>query len=574
MSRPSPIRLSLMRATSGEPLVSSQERGWVILISGILVTLTLVPYALAYWVTEGTQWQFMGILTNTLDGASYLAKIGQGYRGDWLFHIPFTPEQHNGAAAFLFYLALGHLARLTGLSPVLMFHLARMVFSFFMLLSIYQLGATVWSKTRPRRLFFGLCALGSGLGWLVMLFGVRNPLPPDLNVPEAFPLYSAYINPHFPFAIGLLALMMSVLIRVFRPGFDQQPDWFNGGFALLLMTVALTIVLPQAVVVPVVTLAAYLVARAIKTRRFPFHELRWSLLVWIGVVPFASYYLALIRYNWAFAIWNEQNVTLSPPVWHWLIGYGLLLVTAIPGIHRAVTMFEQDGDQLMLTWLIVGALMLYAPFNMQRRLSVGLILVIVYFAVRALEDFWFERLKGMRRKAALLALYVLILPSNVIALALPAGMVLGEPERAVDAHQLLSRDYWNAILWLHDRVPPDALVLASPDVAIFIPAWSGQRVVYAHPFETLNAVDRCGEVIRWYRGEECDELLADYDVDYVIFGPQEAAILDGRNPCVSLYGGGDAELPPVSGDESCAWRAGLAQVAEFGSVAIYEVEPR
>src|SRR5690606_34047386 len=105
--------------------ISAAEWRWVILISGILVTLTLIPYAWALASNHAEDdWQFMGMLANPKDGATYLSKIEQGRNGVWLFELRHTPEKHNGAGFHVFYLLLGHAARLTGLSSVLVFHLA------------------------------------------------------------------------------------------------------------------------------------------------------------------------------------------------------------------------------------------------------------------------------------------------------------------------------------------------------------------------------------------------------------------------------------------------------------------
>ena len=65
-------------------------------------------------IAGGDTHVFGGFLLNPLDGNSYLAKMQQGASGSWRFTLPFTPEPGEGAYLFLFYLALGHLCRLTG----------------------------------------------------------------------------------------------------------------------------------------------------------------------------------------------------------------------------------------------------------------------------------------------------------------------------------------------------------------------------------------------------------------------------------------------------------------------------
>ena len=172
--------------------ISPAEWRWVFVISGALTALTLLPYAWALAANAtAMDWQFMGILANPQDGAAYLAKFGQGIRGAWLLHLVHTPEPHAGAAIQVFYLLLGHLARIINVSNIVIFHLARVVTTLFMFSALYQFGATVWSRLRPRRLFFALVAVGSGLGWLALVLGADASTVPDMTVAEAYPLYIA-----------------------------------------------------------------------------------------------------------------------------------------------------------------------------------------------------------------------------------------------------------------------------------------------------------------------------------------------------------------------------------------------
>lgn len=504
--------------------VSSAEWRWVIVISGVLVALTLVPYAWALATNENADgWQFMGMLSNPKDGATYLSKIEQGRQGSWLFELRHTPQSHNGAGFHTFYIFLGHTARLTGLSSRLIFHIARVATSLFMYISIYQLGATIWIRLRPRRLFFTLLSVGSGLGWLLLLF---NPdrLAADMNIPEAFPFYAAYTNPHFPLSIASLALIAALYIIVFRRGFSDPPRVNNGGLGLMLLSMLLALIQPTALVPIGGALGVYVLARWALTKEFPSHELRWAAMLWLPAIPFAVYDFAVFRFNDIMGEFNRQNQTPSPDPILYLFGYGLLLIVAIPGLVRAVRRFERDGDQFMLLWFVVNVIGLYAPFSLQRRLALGLIIPIVYFAVRALEDYWFYKVPKDWRAPAMIALIVFVIPSNLLVLGIPLVGAVASPESGLSAGLLIETDYWEQIQWLEKNGEHDAVVLAAPNISLWIPAYTEQRVVYGHEFETVPNETRLQQVEDWYRGTDCDTLLGDsvpFAVRYIFWGPQE-----------------------------------------------------
>ncbi len=504
--------------------VSTAEWRWVIVISGLLVALTMAPYAWALARNQSAaDWQFMGMLSNPKDGATYLAKMEQGRAGSWLFQLRHTPEKHDGAAFHMFYLFLGHAARVLGLSSLVTYHLARMVTSFFMYISLYQLGATIWVRQRPRRLFFVLSAVGSGLGWLVLFFN-PDALAADLTIPEAFPLYASYTNPHFPMSIASLALIVSAYLVVFRRGYQDPPRVENGGLGLLLLSMLLALIQPTVLIPIAAALVLYVGVRFWFTRAWPQHELRWAAMLWLPIIPFAVYDFAVFHFNDIMGAFNAQNQTPSPAPWLMLLGYGLLVIVAIPGLVRAVRRFERDGDQLMLLWLVVNIAGLYAPFNLQRRLAMGLIIPLVYFAVRALEDTWSYKVPDRWRSPALIALIVFLVPSNILVLTIPLYGTVFEPDSGLDQGLLVEMDYWRTFEWLRDSGDKDAVVLAAPNISLWIPAYTRQVVVYGHPYETVPNDERQEQVEQFYRGQDCATLLSDdlpFRVRYILWGPQE-----------------------------------------------------
>ncbi|MBX3063495.1 MAG: hypothetical protein KF726_11000 [Anaerolineae bacterium] len=544
--------------------VSAAEWRWVILFSGLLVAITLIPYAWAFASdAPNDNWQFMGMLHNHIDGASYLAKMEQGIQGNWLFQLTYTPEPHMGAAIQMFYLALGHLARLLSLPALLMFHIARLLASFIMYISIYHLGSVIWQKLRPRRLFFALVSVGAGLGWLyLLLFNQYQPFPIDLTVPEAIPFYSTLVNPHFPLTIAIIALLAATFLRVFRPGFSDAPRVSNGGAALVLLVIGLCVISPFGWAPLAAVLVVYIALTAVVDRRLPMAQISWAILYILPGLPFVVYYFAVVNYNPAMRVWNEQNITPSPTPDRYIIGFGLLLIVALPGIWRAARHFERDGDRLMLTWLVVNALLLYAPFNLQRRLSIGLIIPIVFFAVRALEDYWFDRVRKPLRNAVILLLIVFVLPSNVFSLIIPLFGVMN-PAEGIEQGILMPKDSYSAIRWLDTHAPEDSVVLAQPrPTSLWIPAYAPLRVVYGHIYETLDAGQKLQEVQAWYNdGAGCADLISNYHVRYIVIEPEvsskEAATASTAD-----------DLPGMA----CIRTLGLTPIQQFGSTALYEVK--
>jgi len=525
--------------------IMSAEWRWVILVGSALVLLAFSPLL---WVAlRGvSDWQFMGVLHNFQDGATYLSKMQLGYEGNWLVYFQHTPERHSGAFIQVLYLLLGHLARLISISPIIVFHVARVGAALFMYIAIYQLGATIWTRVRARQIFFLVVVLGAGFGWLLAPV-LQDPSFPDLTIPEAFPLYSTFMNVHFPLTIACLALLAALFITAYRPGADQDPTVDASWPLASLLSVLVALLYPQALVPIGAALILYTATVWWHERRRSLRLMRWMLAVILPALPIAAYYAITIAYNPAMAIWNSQNVTVSPTLPVLLLGFGIPLLVALPGMYRAVRRFERDGDRLMLLWLACMVIALYLPFNTQRRFAVGMMIPIAYFAARSIEDIWLPRISRRWRFYVFAIFFPLISISQILMLFLPVlPAITGSPQRAVGI--FLERDYAIAYYsWLDAHTVQTDVVLASPAASIWIPGWAGARVVYGHPYETLNAEEKQQEVLDWYAGTgDCNALLDKYNVRYILYGPEEEKL--GAGGCLSS----------------------LRFVVQIGSVKVYE----
>jgi hypothetical protein len=94
----------------------------------------------------------------------------------------------------------------------------------------------------------------------------------------------------------------------------------------------------------------------------------------------------------------------------------------------------------------------------------------------------------------------------------------------------LSDGEWQALEWLREAVDHDRVVLCAPQTGMFVPAWAGQRVVYGHPFETVDAERRKAQVEAYWSGEmspaEQGSFLRENRVAYLLVGPRELEIGD------------------------------------------------
>ena len=486
-----------------KPTISKDEWRWAAIRAVALVVMATLPYLIAY-LTAPDDLFYTGFLSNPEDGNAYLAKMQQGLRGDWSYHLPYTAEPHEGEFLFTYYLALGHVARWTDLSLILVFHLARAVGGLILLLALYYAVACFFHDILQRRFAFTITALGSGLGWLAALLG---ELTVDLWVPEGYIFYSLFVNPHFPLAI---ALMLFLILWSVTPWGTARADW-RRLIGLALATAAIGIVQPLGLLPVGVVLLVYALVLWAQKHRLPWREIVSGAVIGAVGLPFAlNAYLASTR-NPAFAAWSAQNQTPSPPPWDYVVGYGVILALALIGLWAAIRR-RRDSDWLLTVWTVCTAVLLYVPFSLQRRLVMGLIVPLGMLATMGWHvgphRRWL-RAPVVWAVAGLTHLFLITITLHG-ALTRHEALFLLEDERA-------------ALNWLSAEASPDALVIAAPQTGLYIPAWAGQRVFYGHSFDTANADVRQAQLVAFFN-DGGQTLLKERRVDYVFYGPRERAL--------------------------------------------------
>jgi len=513
--------------------VNHRERSWLARVGLALLLASNLPYLIAWAVTPSDA-HFTGFVFNPIDGHSYLAKMRQGFEGAWRFQLAFTPERSPGAHIFLFHLALGHLARWTKLPLIAVYHGARVLGGAAMLAAIYALVARLSAKRLERGTMFLLTVLGSGLGWLMMMVGVRTA---DLWVAEAFPVYSLMANAHFPFAIGLMSIIGYCALRVLD--IDEETEEESAAAWPWGLTMALGAVLLGAVqpfgLVPVfgglgIVLAARMISGGPGTRSFiPWRPAAWIIGAATVALPYPLYMQAAIHSDPLLAAWNAQNITSSPPAWDWALSYGVIFVLAAWGSIRIAQRRKSRG-LLMVGWVLVTLLGMYVPLSLQRRLSIGLGVPMGLLAGigwwRGARERISVRARSLVRRL-IIAFSALTPTFLIVAAALSA---LGAQASSPTSWLYLTNGEWAALQWLRNRPESEqeAVVLCAPQTGTFIPAWAGQRVVYGHPFETTNAEQREEQVEAYWTGRMTTAQQAAFfrenDVRYVLSGPREQAL--------------------------------------------------
>lgn len=496
--------------------MTRSELRWVLLASLAVLLMASLPTLYA-WSLADKDHVFGGFVYNAEDGNSYLAKMRLGAEGEWLFHLFYTAEEHEPAMAYPLHILLGKLAAASGLSLVLVFHLARVAFGLLLSVTIYAFAARFVSDVATRRAAWALATLGSGMGWLLILLGASplwGALPLDFWVPEAYVFLVLYNLPHLAAAQSLLLWAILWVLDSFE-GKSPGPI-LKGGLAAFGMT----LIVPFYAGVLAAALGAYLLALAVKERRIPWQETWRTALASAFAAPVVAYNAWTFTTNPAFRAWTSQNTILSPHPLHFVLGYLPLLIPAVPAGIQAL----QQPDRrwlLPVAWVLAVPLLLYLPFNLQRRMVAGAQVPLALLAARGLVGWFKEHSRAWR--TYLLAWMAVAALSNVLLVSMSLVEIA---DRSLPVFRPAGEIA--AIDWLAGHANPDEVVLCAYQSGNLIPARARLRVFLGHGPETLHNEEKREAVRRFFDPATSDEwrqkLLDQYDIAWVFQGPAERAL--------------------------------------------------
>jgi len=516
---------------------SSKEYRWALLVSILLLAFGSIPIITGY-ATQTPGRRFIGTFYDQPDYAVHMAMLHYGEQGGWDYQLRFTTEPHTAVYVRLFYVLLGHLGGWVHLPAAIMFQIARLAFGLLACLSIYHLLVRVFPSVNQRRLAFILTMLGSGVGWLQVLFAwvPSKVAPVDLWLIDAYPLFSIDLFPHFAATIAALAIAITAFLD-----HSNLPRWQN-----------LLVIGTCAIFVQIVNPIAFILADLAMTGIFAF--LSWQKgriniplarslgLIAVIQIPFALYSFILLTRDPAWAIFTRQNVTLSPPPLYYLLGFALFWPFALAGLFKAFR-YHDTGLGWAAIWTICAFGLAYLPVAIQARFLLAVTLPLAVLATPSLLEFssWLSiRLRLGMFTGAVLVTALASMSTLVLVGTTSLGMA-ARPPSLFEPTALVQ-----AVDWLGKNGSSNDVVLAAEPTALLVAIRTPLRLFSGHAMETLNYDKKSQAVQRFYQGGQPAGWLEAQGITWVIFGPHEAGWrhtpldLSGmesayRNDQVSIY---------------------------------------
>jgi hypothetical protein len=198
------------------------------------------------------------------------------------------------------------------------------------------------------------------------------------------------------------------------------------------------------------------------------------------------------------------------------------------------------GDSVVANDNVSSAL----RFALQRRFITGLHVPLTLLAALGLEQIVLPRVQARRRALVTsLVIGLTALTNFFLPLVSVAGVAQGRQPL------VMTSDEAAAYAWLGAQTDWTDTVLAPPESGQFVPAWAGNRVVYGHPFETIDAEGKEAEAAHFFSPEataaERRDLMERYAVRYVLVLSPDLDLNPATTGLTEVWNQGNARLYQV-----------------------------
>ena len=489
---------------------------WFAFIAIAILEFSSIPYFIGR-SSETDEWRFKGIYFDTEDYAVHLSMMQAGRLGDWAYQLRFTDEAHSPAYLRLFYVVLGHISNWTGLSAESTYQLARWVLGLTALFFIYKICQRFLPNKNQARTAFLLSVMGAGVGWLMLLLGVPlKPISPiDFWLVDAYIFFSISLFPSFSFSLILMALAMNLFFDFLETGKWKSVFW------VCFLAVLSQTTNPISFAVVDAAFAGAVLSLWWKNHKVKPPHLTALAGIALSQIPLLVYNFLVLSRAPVWSQFTNQNLTPSPPIGFYLLGFAPFLLFVPYAVYRAIR--ERTPNLLALMfWILAGFSLAYLPVAIQRRFLLGITIPLGILAVHGMGRL-IRRVPFLLKRENLVY-FTFVLFSSISTMYLVLGLSIFL--KTLPGERFYPRELDDAFLWLNENATSNEFVLADTTTSQLVAQKTRLKVYVGHEMETLLFNEKKLEMQSFFKGTQSPDWLSQTQIRWVIFGPYERKFTD------------------------------------------------
>lgn len=495
----------------------------------LIIAAQLYPF----FFSENGGKVFMGINYNVVDTNTYFSFMQQAEQGHFFFTNKYSVEKFSYLIFNPVYLVAGWLGIF--LTPLVSYYLFKLVFlAIFAYLAYKLLKISVNKDEINTSLLFVL--FGSGIGYMFIFldkFGIKKLEAIDYWISETNSVALNIAPLHF-----IVSVCLMILIVIYYNKFWETKNPLH--FAIFsFSTLLLGFIHLFDVVVLAIAFALYMLWRLISKKESFYDIFKYNLVYgFLAVIPFIYTYI-IFGLNPLFSQWNSQNVLQSPKLMHLVFGYLFPLIFSCAYFLSLIFHKRKfkEIEVMLFAWVFAGLILLYSPFNIQRRFLEGLNIPIMVLGslgftriVSPSAEKIVNSIVKIKHSKAILTFLILILISPTSFYWLYKVNANTTPYIKIGDYSVpyyLDKSELEALRWLKSNAEKEDVILSGYAIGNYAPRISGNRVFLGHWAQTTSFEKKKAEVEKFF-SENNDifrkDFIKRYGINYVYYGTEEQNI--------------------------------------------------
>jgi hypothetical protein len=502
-----------------------REFFFIAIFSLLIVFFSSLPFLFAQ-ITTPSNMKFLGYFSGREDTLSYYTWIKQAADGQTLFKGMYSSEETRRVFFQPLFLLIGNFSRLTHLNLIFSYHFFRLFFAFLLLFAVYLFIRVFFRNPYDQIFAFLTTALGGGI---ISSKSFLINFAPEMHV-----FSSLYYSPLFSFSIFLMLIIFLLLFNF----------WKTGKSYFILSTAILCLILgfihPYDLISILVITFIFLLTISLYRRDFSSKYFSGFFVLAISSIIPMLYYLLLSKNDILFKALTYTK-TITPYPYELLIGYGLILPFAVFGALKSLRS-ENENLFFLFIWIIVSFSLIYAPFNFQRKLLMGLSIPLSIFAYLGFKEF-INLFKPSLFTLLFCTFLLLISSSNLHLIIKDANKIVrtnsqswnhylseitNEKYRTLNEPYVLPNEFMQAFAWLNKNAPKETVILCSPLCGSFIPAFTDNKVFIGHWDQTVNSQNKKAVVTAFFKDKltrgKTINFLKKHQIQYIFYSSIEKTL--------------------------------------------------
>lgn len=413
------------------------------------------------------------------DNFVYYSYIEQIKQGEYFLTDLYTSEPTKPFLN-IFWRTIGEIAKYFDLSVIIIYHLTRIVLIIIAVFLIYKLISIFLSQQKQRWFCFLFLMFTSGIGGIFLHF-VKGKIhfdtgkfysPIELVLTDSNIFLTFLQSPHVIASLIFILLVIILMHQALKN--NCYLCSFVAGISGLILSQfhSYYFLLCNFVLLIFVMLDFFYLSKKLKIN-YILHCLIFFVISGLSIVYF------VFQQNDLYAQFKYlQNVTLTPSNFFIIFNIiSLIILTAI-----ALEKRKNFNNLLLLAWIFSCLILIYSPIAFQSRFIKTMQIPIVILAT---QGFFYLKSKYFNWHPVVnyfLTFFIILIFSMSNTFVYIDSFIKTKQETLL----YIPNQYMQAFDWLKKNLRQDDVTVAMDPQNILIPAFSGKKTFFAHPFETLN----------------------------------------------------------------------------------------